>query len=118
VFNTKPTPVTSIKILDQLPVSEDSTLTVNITAPAVVLPIANKKGEFRIPDPVKISEAVGSKANVQWEGADDPDMDPSLLGKDGRLRWVCEVPAQKKIALALGWEVVCPYGTEVMGLDE
>jgi len=117
VFNTKPTPVTSMKILDQLPISEDSTIAVNLTAPALVLPTPNKKGEIKIPDPVKVSEVVGAKANVQWDGADDPDMDPSLLGNDGRLRWVCEVPAQKKIALALAWEVVCPYGTDIMGLD-
>ena len=117
VFNTKPTPITSLKVLDQFPVSEDSTITVNLTAPPLVLPSPNKKGVLKIPEPVQINEAAGTKVKVQWDGAEDPDTDPSLLGKEGKLGWVCEVPAQRTIVLALAWEVVCPYGTDIMGLD-
>ncbi|KIM36583.1 hypothetical protein M413DRAFT_31619 [Hebeloma cylindrosporum] len=118
IFNTKPTSITSLKVLDQLPVSEDSTITVNLTSPPLVLPAANKKGVAKVPEPVKITEGAGANVNVQWDGAEDSDTDPSLLGKEGKLRWVCEVPAQRTIVLALAWEVVCPYGTDVMGLDE
>ena len=117
VFNTKPTPVTSLKVLDQFPVSEDSTIIVNLTAPPLVLPTPNKKGVLKIPEPVRINDAAGNKVQVQWDGAEDPDTDPSLLGKEGKLGWVCEVPAQRTVVLALAWEVVCPYGTDIMGLD-
>ena len=117
MFNTKPNPVASLKVLDQFPVSEDSTITVNLTAPPLVLPTPNKKGVFKVPEAVKISEAAGAKVKVQWDGADDLDADPSLLGREGKLGWVCEVPAQQKVVLALAWEVVCPYGTDIMGLD-
>jgi hypothetical protein len=117
VFNTKPNAITSLKVLDQFPVSEDSTITVNLIAPPLVLPTLNKKGVFKIPEAVKISEASGAKVMVQWDGADDLDTDPSLLGKEGKLGWVCEVPAQRTVVLALAWEVVCPYGTDIMGLD-
>jgi hypothetical protein len=117
VFNTKPNPVTSLQVLDQFPVSEDSTITVNLTAPPLVLPTPNKKGMFKVPEAVKISETAGAKVKAQWDGADDLDTDPSLLGKEGKLGWVCEVPAQRTVVLTLGWEVVCPYGTDIMGLD-
>lgn len=51
------------------------------------------------------------------EGADEPDVDPSLLGKDGEFIWVCNIPAQGTLNLLLSWEVVYPYGSQVIGLD-
>ncbi|KDR77513.1 hypothetical protein GALMADRAFT_65991 [Galerina marginata CBS 339.88] len=113
VTNTKATAVEGVKVQEQIPVSEDATIFVNVLSPALVLPRADKKGVFSIPEPVK----VGGLATAQWDGAEEPDMDPSLLGKDGKFSWICSIPSQGKLTLLLSWEVVCPYGSDIMGLD-
>lgn len=113
ITNTKGTPVSSLKIHEQVPVSEDSNIVVNLTSPNLVLPQANKKGVITVPEPVK----VGAQALAQWEGADEPEMDPGSIGKDGKFSWVCSLPPQGKLGLLLSWEVVCPYGTNIVGLD-
>jgi len=70
-----------VKIHEQVPVSEDSTITVNLTNPPLIVPEVNKRGVLQTAETVKI----GSQVQAQWEGMDDPDMDPSLVGKEGKL---------------------------------
>jgi hypothetical protein len=57
----QPISVTSLKVFDQFPVFEDSTITVNLAAPPLVLLTVNKKGVFKVPEAVKISDATGAK---------------------------------------------------------
>lgn len=113
VTNAKSSAISGLKVHEQIPVSEDDTITVNLTNPPLELPQVNKRGVLQPAESVK----VGPQVQAQWEGLDEPDMDPSLVGKDGKFDWVCSIPSQGKLNLSLTWEVVCPYGTDVMGLD-
>ncbi|TDL23085.1 mitochondrial carrier [Rickenella mellea] len=99
IFNSTSTAVDNVKIVDQIPVSEDSQTIVNMSNPALTLPpssaitIANGKP----PQPVDVSSGI----KAQWDGTDEPDFDMTALGKDGKINWVCSVPAQEKVNLHL-----------------
>ena len=60
-------PITHLKILDQ----------VNLP---LLLPQMNKKGLYSVPQAVTV--------------APEPDIDPSLIGKEGKFSWAYNVPAQ------------------------
>ncbi|KAF8877365.1 hypothetical protein BD779DRAFT_1677356 [Infundibulicybe gibba] len=103
IFNTKTIPIKGLKVVDQIPVSEDSQITVKLTNPALTLPV---------PPPVSVTGGV----SAQWDGADEDDVDRESLGRDGKLNWMCEVPAQEKINLLLSWEVTASANTPITGL--
>jgi len=110
ISNTKTHPIENLKIIDQAPVSEDSDITVNLVSPALKLP-----GEWVEPKgfpPLKVAPGVVA----QWHGADEEGVQVEALGRDGKLDWVCAVPAQEKIGLVLQWEVMAPVKTTIMGL--
>ncbi|KAJ3504191.1 hypothetical protein NLJ89_g8067 [Agrocybe chaxingu] len=113
VLNTKGSAVSNLKIQEQVPVSEDSSITVNLLNPSLVLPHVNRKGVLQTAEAVKVMEHV----RAEWDGMGEADVEPSLVGKEGRFNWICEVPSQGKLNLTLSWEVACPYGTDIMGLD-
>jgi len=123
IVNTKATAaLSSIKIQDQIPVSEDERIIVKLANPPLLLPSYNKKGVLQPVESVTIKTAEkGCRLSAHWaemEEVGTGGIDPVLVGKSGKLNWICEeLPAQGKIVVALSWEVVCPYGTEVMGLD-
>ncbi|KAF8073367.1 hypothetical protein FPV67DRAFT_741034 [Lyophyllum atratum] len=117
IFNTKATPISDFKVIEQLPVSENSQITVKLLSPGLLLPdqtsnAISKGAELRVPSPVKVGDGVWA----QWEGADEPDVDVEALGRDGKFNWVCAVPAQGKINLVLSWEVTAPLRTQIVGL--
>jgi Domain of unknown function (DUF4139) len=106
ISNTKTFPIENLKIIDQTPVSEDSDITVKLVSPALKLP-----GEVGI-SPLKVALGV----IAQWHGADEVEGEVEALGRDGKLDWVCAVPAQEKIGLVLQWEVTAPVKTAIAGL--
>lgn len=117
IFNTKSTAISNVKIIDQVPVSEDSLITVKLLSPPLVAPfsdstLSSSGGELKVPPPVKVSSGVV----VQWDGADEPGNDVEGLGKDGKFYWVCAVPSQGKVNLLLQWEVTAPVRTDIAGL--
>ena len=116
IFNTKSTAINNVKIIDQVPVSEDSLITVKLVSPSLVAPFSDATmsggGELKVPPPVKVSSGVV----VQWDGADEPGNDVEGLGKDGKFHWVCSVPSQGKVNLLLQWEVTAPVRTDIAGL--
>ncbi|CAA7266059.1 unnamed protein product [Cyclocybe aegerita] len=131
VHNTKSsgTPDTlKIKVVDQVPVSEDSTINVKLVQPALVLPsldvsgtVSSVAGLGEKAKPVKVSSGVVAV----WDGADEgglsggqgqDDLDVESLGKEGRLCWICSIAPQGKVGLALQWEVSAPLGTNISGL--
>ncbi|KDR77584.1 hypothetical protein GALMADRAFT_245733 [Galerina marginata CBS 339.88] len=144
VHNTKSISSSSsgvkVKIVDQVPVSEDASITVKLVQPALTMAHTEGTGsgtasgtskEPKAPPPVKVAPGV----HAMWDGADDvgvghsmgerkglgqgmgsADMDVASLGKEGRFCWVCEVPPQGKVALVAQWEVATPVGSVVVGI--
>ncbi|TFK22941.1 mucoidy inhibitor A [Coprinopsis marcescibilis] len=129
IHNTKSSQIESIKILDQVPVSEDSIIGVKLISPALTVAEANstiaastrKNGATRnnkngvtVPGPIRVAQGI----TVQWDGGEDvvSDEDVRDLGKDGKLYWECTIPAQGRINLSLQWEVSAPFSTNVIGL--
>lgn len=100
--------------------SEDSQITIKLQNPPLVIPPASvhgawtNEGDVNPPAPVEVSQTVAA----QWEGADDTSGDLKALGKDGKLFWLCGVPAQGKVNLNLEWEVSVPFNdqAEISGL--
>jgi hypothetical protein len=182
IHNTKNSTVEGVKIIDQIPVSEDATITVKLLSPALQLPNFSSPAS---PGPVSPSDDSGSLKNsgkgglfrniggignysnstsgtpsdkalkaiaksvkvstgviAQWNRPDDLDfipgdgtteekkdhrsatslsnssehLDLTALGKDGKISWLCSVPAQTKINLTLQWEVSAPVNTDIVGI--
>ncbi|KAF5369113.1 hypothetical protein D9615_010435 [Tricholomella constricta] len=122
VFNTKPTPAEGVRIVEQVPVSEDAQIHVTLVSPALARDGSSsgggggsggKEGARMV--------TVAKGVSAMWEGAEgaEPDLDlDSALGRNGKFCWVCTVPPQGKINLVLQWEVAAPARTEVVGLNE
>jgi hypothetical protein len=122
VFNTKSVTVERLKIVDQIPTSQNAQIEVKLVSPALALP-AQPGGLKNIKTLPKTSAATPQVLNVakgvtaQWDGVDDPDCAVESLGLDRKLNWICSVPSQGKINLALEWEVtVSPATARVVGL--
>jgi len=126
LHNTKSIAVDNVKVLDQIPVSEDSIITVKLISPPLEstnIPggtvtstssgVENKSG-VKVPPPVKVAQGIVA----QWDGADDltSEDDLSSLGNDGKISWVCSIPSQGKVTLTLQWEVSAPLKTNITGL--
>lgn len=127
-MNNKALHVENLKIIDQVPVSEDPELTVNLVSPSLGVPgegfdwgaIGGKSGistasggEPKVPPPVSVAPGVVA----QWHGADEPGFDVEALGEDGVLEWVCAVPGYGQTELVLLWDVAAPVKTTVVGLS-
>lgn len=117
IANTKTLPIENLKIIDQVPVSEDSKIIVKLVRPALGVPRegfswCGNGGEPKVLPPVSVASGVVA----QWHGADKAGVELEVLGKDGKLNWICAVPAQEKIGLVLQWEVVAPVKTIIQGL--
>ena len=131
ISNTKTLPIENLKIIDQVPVSEDPQIAVKLVSPALgVLGVPGEgfgwgnsksssissstanEGGPKVPLPVSVASG---GVVAQWHGADE-GVDVEALGKDGKLNWVCAVPAQEKIGLVLQWGVVAPVKTTIPGL--
>lgn len=115
MHNTKTIAVDDVKILDQIPVSEDADIVVKLDTPSLSavsggtvnkLKNASSSGNA----PVKVAAGVVA----QWEVNPDEDAEP---GRDGKINWLCAVPAQTKVNLVLKWEVTSPARQHVHGLD-
>ncbi|KAI3613241.1 mucoidy inhibitor a [Moniliophthora roreri] len=131
IQNTKTSAIPFLKIIDQIPVPEHSEIKVKIVSPALKDPSAdvldnaprasNKQGFH-----TSLSEVIAATAglNVEvadgiiavWDGADEPDADLRVLGKNGKMNWLCEVAAKEKLNLILQWEVSVPQNMDVIGL--
>lgn len=127
IHNTKSTAVSNVKLIDQFPVSEDSSIAVKLLNPALQLPnpssstdssslrISEKAGALsKINPSVKLSNEVVAK----WDDGNEEEenIDASMLGKDGRINLVCSLPAQGKTNVTLQWEVSAPAKTKIMGI--
>jgi uncharacterized protein (TIGR02231 family) len=95
IKNTKSTPV-SILVLDQVPVSEDERLRVNIL------------------DPKGLAEE-GDKAKLDTKG--NWGKGTATMGKVGELKWEITLEKGKDVKLVLEYEAKIPSGQKIVGLD-
>ncbi|KAF8877367.1 hypothetical protein BD779DRAFT_1475255 [Infundibulicybe gibba] len=116
IFNTKTIPIKDLKVVDQIPVSEDSQVTVKLTSPALTLPVPASENSKNSNNKVLLPVSVTKGVSAQWDGADEDSVDRESLGRNGRLNWMCEVPAQEKVNLVLSWEVTASANTPIIGL--
>ncbi|KAF7340145.1 hypothetical protein MVEN_01933000 [Mycena venus] len=120
VHNTKAVAIERLKVLDQIPASQDSQIEVKLISPALTLPgeggasLGTNKRASVVPKPLVVS--VGTGVVAQWDGADEPACDMEALGRDRKLNWLCSVPAQGKVNFTLEWEVAAPANVQIAGL--
>jgi len=110
-----------------VPISEDSTIVVKLLQPLLLPPGGESSGtgtigtdgELKLPTPVKVAAGV----TATWDGADEVslgsatnDVDVELVGREGRICWICSVPPQGKANVTLQWEVSAPLKTNITGL--
>ncbi|KAF9465730.1 hypothetical protein BDZ94DRAFT_1344601 [Collybia nuda] len=112
VFNTKASGIGNLKIVDQVPISEDAQITIKLLSPGLTIPEHPSSGQPRASTPVRVNDDVVA----QWEGADEQGFDMAALGRDGKFYWMCSIPAKGKITLFLSWEVNAPIRTQIAGL--
>jgi hypothetical protein len=68
----------------------------------------------KIPAPVKVSNEVMAK----WDDGNEEEenIDVGSLGKDGKLNFVCALPAQGKTNITMQWEVTAPAKSKIYGV--
>ncbi|KAH9475079.1 Protein F37C4.5 [Psilocybe cubensis] len=103
VHNSKSVPIDGVKIIDRIPVSQDADLIVNLINPGLTPPSLSPASSAT---KAKTIVTVSPDIIAQWCGVENPGSDVSALGKDGKLNWVCGVPAYGRINLLLQWEVI------------
>ncbi|KAJ8497000.1 hypothetical protein ONZ45_g12224 [Pleurotus djamor] len=113
IHNTKTIPVNDLTMIDHIPISEDSQITVKLIEPALTIPTQlNPSKAVEAPPSISVSKGV----TVNWDGADDPEGDMSALGRYGRIAWKCAIPEQGKVNLNLVWEVNTTAKVTIHGL--
>lgn len=113
IHNSKPVKVSGVHIFDQVPVSEDERIKVSLVSPALTVPGSE---EATLGGIKKIAQLVKAQNGVsaQWHG-EHGDEDPAL-GKNGSIKWVCELAPQEKLTLSLEYEVSAPAGVTLVGI--
>jgi hypothetical protein len=115
IENTKAIAIEGLKITDHIPVSQDANITVNLISPALTLPTSSSTLKLTgkdTPPRLRVSDGI----IAQWNGSDDPNGDFSALGANGRIDWLCAIPAFGTVNLLLQWEVTTTPKTVVYGL--
>jgi len=114
IHNTKSVLIEGLRIVDQIPASRNAQIKVKLVQPALPLGegegagTGTVKGAEAKADAKGVSVTVSKGVVAQWDGGDE---------QERRVSWVCAVPAQGKINLALEWTVaVSPADARVVGL--
>ncbi|KAF9532455.1 hypothetical protein CPB83DRAFT_890667 [Crepidotus variabilis] len=112
IQNTKSISLENLKILGNIPVSQDERITVKLVSPALPQPtvLQNLQG-------VRKSIKVASGILAHWDKADDQDVEDSAVGKDGKLIWLLNIPPRQSVNVALQFEVSYPSGISLIGLN-
>ncbi|KAG9226905.1 hypothetical protein CCMSSC00406_0003422 [Pleurotus cornucopiae] len=117
IRNTKSIVIENLKILDRIPISEDSQIVVKLIKPALSLSkppqspsenrgMLDKAGGYQVKtaEPSSTLLKVAENVSAQWEGEDGEEG----TGRDGRISWLCTVPPQGKVSVNLQWEESTP----------
>jgi len=113
VHNSKDLDVQEVTIMDHIPVSEDTQVSVVLKSPSLTLP--NAEDDSGAPSTVVPSVKVQIGVVARWQDSGNSG-DMRSLGKDGKLEWVCSIPAKSKVNLLLQWEVSAPAQAVVLNL--
>ncbi|CAE6440889.1 unnamed protein product [Rhizoctonia solani] len=99
IRNNRPTAVTALNILDHVPVSNDSTIKVNVTSPQGLR--GNNKPVEDDTNEQQREGWVFPQKGVQARWA------PPSIGGEGAIEWMCTIDAGEGLELKLGWEIHC-----------
>lgn len=109
IHNTKPTNVEGVNVTDNIPVSQDTNIVVNLTSPALERPTPTSS--------VKTQKIIVSPGVVAcWTGPKDLNSEISATDQYGRVNWICDIPPHEKANILLQWEVLTTQKTEIFGL--
>jgi hypothetical protein len=107
VQNTKSITLNSLKILDHIPVSQDERVQVKLVQPS--LPASGQSSSRK-------TVSVGKGIYAQWDGADDDAVVDEMVGTDGKLNWMLQIPPMGTVNLVLEFEVSSVPGLAISGL--
>ncbi len=112
VVNTKSTPIENLKVVDMIPVSQDERIEIKLLNPPLPPSIAeDNTGKEQKPDRIRVSPGVVAL----WDGANDPEVNQDVVGKNGRVRWDVSLRPQETVNLVLKFEVSYPEKLMVDG---
>ncbi|KAF8636223.1 hypothetical protein AX17_003709 [Amanita inopinata Kibby_2008] len=127
IHNTKSFTIANLRVVDQIPVSEDESIAVKLISPSLPADAAaagvdgakskgggsNSAQERHV---VQVSQGVIAQWGDGTEDSAGSEDGLMQVGRDGKLSWICEVAAQGKVNLLLQWEVISPVRLPVYGL--
>ena len=117
VQNTKNITVRSLRVRDQIPISENSLINVKLINPPLTAspsPASSSLGKLGSLRGGGSKASLDMKVRARWAGADE-DTTIEGSGKDGQLEWLFALQPQQTVNLNLDWEVAAPAGTPIYG---
>ncbi|KAG8731521.1 hypothetical protein FRC10_001656 [Ceratobasidium sp. 414] len=103
VRNSRPGTISSLRILDHVPVSTDDHIKVNVLSPSGLGPVVEQS---ETPDTSKNKDRpwtnVQKGVTARWADLD--------VGGEGTVEWACEMQPNEELELELAWEVSAPTG--------
>ncbi|KAB5591408.1 Protein F37C4,5 [Ceratobasidium theobromae] len=106
IRNSRLASVSALRVLDQVPVSTESTIKVKVITPSGLDTVA-------VPSPTgETGETVEDKARpwVDAQKGVQVRWAPLGIGEEGTVEWKCEIPPMEETELELLWEVSGPIG--------
>ncbi|KAF8879083.1 hypothetical protein CPB84DRAFT_1852185 [Gymnopilus junonius] len=98
IHSTKLSAINNLKLMDNVPVSTDSSIRVQVLTPVLGDPTTTMSKSTR---QVQVSPNVVAC----WDGADDPGVNQDAVGKNGKINWQISLQPQEKVLLSLQYEV-------------
>ncbi|KAJ7100433.1 hypothetical protein C8R44DRAFT_888262 [Mycena epipterygia] len=96
VFNIRSTTMKRLRIIDQIPTSQNAQIEVKLVNPSLSLPSDAGSGSSSVKGAAKTPQVLNVAKDVvaQWDGVDESDCQVESLGLDWKLDWICVVPAR------------------------
>ncbi|KAB5591405.1 Mucoidy inhibitor A [Ceratobasidium theobromae] len=113
IRNSRLASISALRVLDHVPVSTDSRITVAVIKPNglsdSILPISTAEGhESKEKEKEHPWSAMQEGVQVRWAPLD--------VGGEGTVEWKCEIPPAEEVELELAWEVSAPVGQQWQNL--
>lgn len=116
IHNTKTISVAGIHVLDHVPVSEDYRIAVKVRSPGLNMPVGDEERNLTLRKPADQEVTIQEGVIAKWDsGSEDGDENVNI-GKDGKLKWVVNLPALEKINLVLAYDISSAANLQLVGL--